>query len=93
MKTGIDILENEIVQQYPDVLDILIRDHTTQKNKTRRQNVFGSRVVAEAGLPTLLHKDWRTWLWGAEQWYALKRLQRFWSFLCPCTFMQAQVRA
>lgn len=32
MKTGIDILENEIVQQYPDVLDILIRDHTTQKN-------------------------------------------------------------
>ncbi len=32
MKTGIDILENEIVQQYPDVLDILLRDHTTQKN-------------------------------------------------------------
>ena len=32
MRTGIDILENEIVQQYPDVLDILIRDHTTQKN-------------------------------------------------------------
>lgn len=32
MKAGIDILENELVQQYPDVLDILIRDHTTQKN-------------------------------------------------------------
>lgn len=32
MHTGIDILENEIVQQYPDVLEILIRDHTTQKN-------------------------------------------------------------
>lgn len=32
MRTGIDILENEIVQQYPDVLEILIRDHTTQKN-------------------------------------------------------------
>ena len=32
MRTGIDILENEIVQQYPDVLDILIRDHTSQKN-------------------------------------------------------------
>lgn len=32
MRTGIDILENEIVQQYPGVLDILIRDHTTQKN-------------------------------------------------------------
>ena len=32
MKIGIDILENEIEQKYPDVLDILIRDHTTQKN-------------------------------------------------------------
>ena len=32
MKTGIDILENEISEQYPDVLDILLRDHTTQKN-------------------------------------------------------------
>lgn len=32
MKIGIDILENEIVQQYPDVLNILIRDHTSQKN-------------------------------------------------------------
>ncbi|MEX2565482.1 MAG: hypothetical protein WD431_06040 [Cyclobacteriaceae bacterium] len=32
MKTGIDILENEIVEQYPDVLQILLRDHTTQKN-------------------------------------------------------------
>lgn len=32
MRTGIDILENEIIEQYPDVLDILLRDHTTQKN-------------------------------------------------------------
>lgn len=32
MQTGIDILENEIVAQYPDVLEILLRDHTTQKN-------------------------------------------------------------
>lgn len=32
MLTGIDILENELVRQYPDVLDILIRDHTTQEN-------------------------------------------------------------
>ena len=32
MKIGIDILENEIVQEYPDVLDILLRDHTSQKN-------------------------------------------------------------
>ncbi len=32
MRTGIDILENEIVAQYPDVLEILLRDHSTQKN-------------------------------------------------------------
>lgn len=32
MRTGIDILENEIVAQYPDVLEILLRDHTTQEN-------------------------------------------------------------
>ena len=32
MRTGTDILENEIVAQYPDVLDILLRDHTTQNN-------------------------------------------------------------
>jgi len=32
VRTGIDILENEIVAQYPDVLEKLLRDHTTQKN-------------------------------------------------------------
>jgi len=32
VRIGIDILENEIVAQYPDVLEILLRDHTTQKN-------------------------------------------------------------
>jgi hypothetical protein len=32
LHTQIDILENEILEQYPDVLDILLRDHTTQKN-------------------------------------------------------------
>lgn len=32
MKTGIDTLENEIAEQFPDVLRILLRDHTTQKN-------------------------------------------------------------
>jgi hypothetical protein len=32
VRTGIDILENEIVDQYPGVLEILLRDHTTQKN-------------------------------------------------------------
>lgn len=32
MITGIDILENEIEELFPDVLQILLRDHTTQKN-------------------------------------------------------------
>ncbi|MBD3628744.1 hypothetical protein [Cyclobacterium sp.] len=32
MQTDIDILENEILKQYPEVLDILLRDHTTHKN-------------------------------------------------------------
>lgn len=32
MKSKIDISENEIVKRYPDVLDILLFDHTTRKN-------------------------------------------------------------
>ena len=32
MQTEIDVLENEILEKYPDVLQILLRDHTTQKN-------------------------------------------------------------
>jgi hypothetical protein len=32
LRTGIDILENEIVEQYPGVLEILLRDHTSRKN-------------------------------------------------------------
>ena len=32
MHNKVDILENEIIEQYPEVLDILLRDHTTQKN-------------------------------------------------------------
>ena len=32
MQTDIDILENEILKQYPEVLEILLCDHTTQKN-------------------------------------------------------------
>ena len=32
MHTEIDILENEILEQYPEVLDILLCDHTTQQN-------------------------------------------------------------
>ena len=32
MRTGIDILENELIEKYPVVLGILLRDQTTQKN-------------------------------------------------------------
>ena len=32
LKSGIDILENEILVKYPEVLDILLLDQTTQKN-------------------------------------------------------------
>lgn len=32
MRTGIDMLENELVEKYPKVLDSLLFDHTTGKN-------------------------------------------------------------
>jgi hypothetical protein len=32
LNTQIDILENEILEKYPEVLDTLLRDHTTQNN-------------------------------------------------------------
>lgn len=32
MYAEVDILENEILERYPNVLEILLRDHTTQKN-------------------------------------------------------------
>jgi hypothetical protein len=32
LHTKIDILENEILEKYPDALDALLRDHTTQRN-------------------------------------------------------------
>jgi hypothetical protein len=32
MSNEVDILENDIREQYPEVLDVLLRDHTTQKN-------------------------------------------------------------
>lgn len=32
MRTGIDILENELIEKYPQVLDTLLFDHTTGKN-------------------------------------------------------------
>ncbi|KHJ36861.1 hypothetical protein PBAC_29470 [Pedobacter glucosidilyticus] len=45
MRIGIDILENEILEQHPDVLNILLRDHTTQHNifwATENYKQFGS---------------------------------------------------
>jgi hypothetical protein len=32
VRTGIDILENELIEKYPHVLDTLLFDQTTQKN-------------------------------------------------------------
>lgn len=32
MQAAVDILENDLLENYPEVLDILLRDHTTQKN-------------------------------------------------------------
>ena len=32
LNTQIDILENEILKRYPDVLEILLRDQTTKNN-------------------------------------------------------------
>ena len=32
MRTGIDILENEIIEQYPEIINILLRDNTTKEN-------------------------------------------------------------
>ncbi len=32
MQVVIDILENELIEKHPDILDILLRDQTTQKN-------------------------------------------------------------
>jgi hypothetical protein len=32
MRTGIDILENELIERYSNILDILLFDNTTQKN-------------------------------------------------------------
>lgn len=32
MRTGIDILENELIEKYPHILDTLLLDHATQQN-------------------------------------------------------------
>jgi hypothetical protein len=42
LHTEIDILENEIIEKYPDVLDTLLRDHTTQRNILWATNNYNS---------------------------------------------------
>lgn len=61
LRTEIDILENEITEQYPDVLPILLRDHTTQKNiiwATNNYEEYGEAYKANAEiLPELITQD------------------------------------
>ena len=56
MQIGIDILENDIIEKYPEVLDTLLRDHTTQKNIFWATNnyehlgkgySFGAQILSE----------------------------------------------
>lgn len=56
MQTGIDILENDILEKYPEVLDTLLRDHTTQKNifwatdnydHLGREYSFGAQILTD----------------------------------------------
>ena len=62
MLTGIDILENEIIKQYPNVLDILLLDQTTQKNifwATDNYGHFGeSYSFGNQILPDLITGDY-----------------------------------
>lgn len=56
MDIEIDILENEILEKYLDVLDILLQDHTTQKNifwATDNYELLGEEYSFEA--PILVH--------------------------------------
>lgn len=57
MEVGIDILENDIKERYPDLLDILLRDHTTQKNifwatdnykELGKNYLFSSQILADS---------------------------------------------
>ena len=58
VRIGIDILENELVAQYPNVLEILLRDHTTQKNifwATKNYEHLGPQYNSDAYiLPELI---------------------------------------
>lgn len=61
MQTQADILENEIVAKYPEVLDILLRDHTTKVNiiwATNNYENLGSEYGFEKEiLPDLITGD------------------------------------
>lgn len=61
LRTEIDILENEIIEQYPDILPKLLCDHTTQKNiiwATNNYEEFGEKYLANAEiLPELITQD------------------------------------
>jgi hypothetical protein len=61
LRTDIDILENEIIEQYPDILPTLLRDHTTQKNiiwATNNYEEFGEAYLSNAEiLPELITQD------------------------------------
>ena len=62
LRTEIDILENEIIDQNPDILPILLRDHTTQKNiiwaTNNYEQEFGLAYQSNAEiLPQLITQD------------------------------------
>ena len=50
-----------------------------QRYDFRIRELTGILIIV--GLPTLLRKDWRSWLGELINLKALKRLHRFWSFL------------
>lgn len=55
MQAEIDILENDILEKYPEVLDILLRDHTTQQNifwATDNYNELGDNYQFTANILT-----------------------------------------
>lgn len=62
MRTGIDILENELIEKYPHVLDTLLVDQTTQKNifwATRNYEHLGELYSFHSPiLPNLISGDY-----------------------------------
>jgi len=58
---GTDILENEIIKQYPDVLERLLKDHTTKKNilwSTNNYEYLGETYSSDSHIfPDLITGD------------------------------------